>query len=348
MKCIRIFLIGIFCFYFHCLQAKAPLFSANQPGIRPHRVIRVCCAFGSELKVMGVPGYKLTQITGIENIGPHRFLGQKSEGNGIIYTRRGGFIDMAHLRDQIDWTAYLYVQLLNCKTTGVLKTIIGHEGGEKVLTTTMPPSLSENDRINLAAKIAYDLSMWHEISTWFGATSVPFVPERYSSFSPEDAYSNMLGINIGIQALHSMLPYEQAVTELIGKTLKDLDVVQNKQETFLAFEDVRDIWWTRKKRLPSGKITLQRQLHVYPCLNPWLVPGWAKNDEEPVELKVPEISATGESLNNYYKLEFRLNCKFPFRKMFPERKDRSITQTDFDRVIAQIATELTAKKSLFR
>jgi len=330
------------------IYAKAPVFPINSPDTKPHRIIRSCCSFGTEMRLFAVPGVKLTEITSMEKIGAHHYLGEPSEENGIIYTRQGGFIDMGHLRDQSDWTAYLYMQLRENKRKGNLSLTLGHEGGEKALNVHISAGLTDNDLILLASKIAYDLSVWHEIATWFGASTIPFVPERYSSFSIEDAYSNLLGINIGIQALKSELPYEEAVTQIIDQTLKSLDVVMNESETYLAMESVRDIWWTRQKRLPSGKVLLQRQLNVYPCLRPWLVPGWSNPGEESRELQVPEYASTGKNLTDYYQLEFKLNHKFPFRKMFPERKDRNITQMDFDRLLAQIATELTKKDSQFR
>ena len=84
-----------------------------------------------------------------------------------------GFIDMAHLRDQSDWTAYLYTQILEHKKKGSLSIVLGREGGEKTLNVSIPSNLNNQDLINLAGKIAYDLSVWHEIATWFGASSIP-------------------------------------------------------------------------------------------------------------------------------------------------------------------------------
>jgi hypothetical protein len=300
------------------------------------------------MQLFAIPGIKLTETTSIEKIGSHHYLGDASEENGIIYSRRGGFIDMAHLRDQSDWTAYLYSQILENKKKGSLSMVLGREGGEKNLNVIIPSNLNNLDLIHLAGKIAYDLSVWHEIATWFGASTIPFVPERYSSFSIEDPYSNLLGVTIGIQALQNELPYEQAVTQIIKKYLKDLDAVTNEAETFLAMEAVRDIWWTRDKKLPSSKVLLQRQLQVYPCLKPWLVPGWNSEDQTPSELTVPELASSGQTLSQFYKLEFKLNYKFPFHKMFPERRERNITQNDFDRMLAQVATELTRKESQTR
>ena len=330
------------------LYAKAPIFQTNRPDVKPHRIIRTCCSFGTEMKLFSIPGVRLTEITGIGRIGSHHYLGDESEENGIIYSRRGGFIDMGHLRDQADWTAYIYTQLTENKQKEILSLFLGHEGGEKTLTVNLNPTLNNQDLFDLAGKIAYDLSIWHEIATWFGASSIPFIPERYSSFSVEDPYSNALGVIVGILALKSELPYEEAVSQIIAETLKNLDVVANEEETFMAMEAVRDIWWTREKRLPNSRVLLQRQIHVNNCLKPWLVPGWIKPDQQPVEISVPVYSSDGELLNKFYHLDFRLNYKFPFHKIFPERKNRNISQNDFDRLIAQIGYELTERESQFR
>lgn len=341
-------MLVIFWFPLGAIYAKVPVFPVNQPDIKPHRIIRTCCSFGTEMELFAIPGVKLTETTSLDKIGPHHYLGDASEGNGIIYSRRGGFIDLAHVRDQSDWTTYLYTQLLENKVKGALTLVLGYEGGEKTLQVRIPSDMSNEDLVYLAGKIAYDLSVWHEIATWFGASSIPFVPERYSSFSIEDPYSNMLGVTIGIQALQSELPYEKAVTAIIGETLKKLDAVQNEAETFMAMEAVRDIWWTRDKKLPSSKVLIQRQLQVYSCLQPWLVSGWIGKDQQPYELKMHDVTSLGQALNACYQLGFRLNYKFPFHKMFPERRERNITQNDFDRLLAEVARELTRKESQFK
>jgi hypothetical protein len=295
-----------------------------------------------------IPGVKWTDITSIDKVSSHHYLGKSSEGNGIVYTRRGGFIDLAHMRDNCDWTAYIYSQLLENRISGEYSTEIGYEGGEKNLNVIIPPTLNNNDLAMLAARIAYDLSIWHEIATWFGASSIPFVPERYSSFSPEDPFSNLLGATIGIEAVLSELPYEEAVTRIVTRTLKDLEVVPTELETYMAMEAVHNVWWTRTKRLPSSKILLQRQVRVYPCLKPWLVPGWSSNNTEPFELKVPEYTSSGELLTTLYKLEFKLNYNFPVKKMFPDRKNKTINQNDYERVLAEIENELLQKNSQFK
>lgn len=338
-------LLMIFGLYTYAIEPIAP---AKRQIAKPHRIIRTCCMFGTDVHFFAVPGVGLTEITSLDRIGSHHYLGKSSEENGIIYTRRGGFIDMGHMRDQIDWTAYLYAKLKENKSSGKFSMFIGREGGKKDLNVQIPANLTNTDLILLAGKIAYDFSVWHEIATWFGASSIPFVPERYSSFSIEDAYSNLLGVNIGIEALQSERPYEEAVTEIITSTLKDLEAVQSELETYMAMEAVRDIWWTRDKRLPSSKILMQRQVRVYPCLLPWLVPGWASVNKEPRELKVPDFASTGESLNSFYKFEYKLNYNFPVKKMFPERKNKTIDQNDFPRLLAEVESELNKMNSKFK
>lgn len=335
-------LIGILFVIFHqtFLFAKAPAIRIEKKENKPHRIIRTCCSFGTDMRLLAVPGFKLTEITSLEQIGPHHYLGDDNEKNGIIYTRRGGFIDMGHLRDQSDWTAYIYMQLIENKNNGKLQLELGYEGGEKVLSVRISPTLTNEDLIKLSGKIAYDLSVWHEIATWFGASTIPFVPERYSSFSVEDAYSNLLGVYIGEKALLSDLPYEEAVTQMIEETLNNLEAVSSETETRMAMEDVMDLWWTRKKPLPSGKVLLQRQLDVYPCLQPWLVPGWAGPNQAKADLEVPAFASNGVELNKYYQLEFKLNHKFPFKKMFPDRRTRTVTQNDFDTLISRIREDL--------
>lgn len=336
-----LFSVILLCFIGNILSAKQPILSSKELDNPPPRIIRTCCSFGSDMKMMGLPGVKITEVISFEELGTHQYLGdKKQEGNGILYTRNGGFIDMGHLRDCADWTAYLYNQIIENRGKGLFEKTLGHEGGLKTLSLTIPVTMSDADAIELAGAIAYDLSVWHEISTWYGASYIPFVPERFSSFSVEDAYSNLLGVQISMEAIASELPYETAMTELIVQAMNDLEVVASKEESLAAMEDVREIWWTRTKKLPSKKVLLERELTVYPTVAPFLVEGWSANNANEYALTVPKTTNTNEALSEFYQLSFKLNQKVPFRKLFPERKKRLITQTDFPYILRQIAIEL--------
>ncbi len=329
----------IFCSTIVC--AEAPDLSSRLLSSPPHRVIRTCCAFGSDLSLMIIPILKYSDITSVDQLGPHSYLGNDGEGNGIIYTQRGGFVDMGHLRDQADWTAYLYSRIVLAQQNGNLTLRLGREGGSKLLSLNIPASLSIDDALQLAGRIAYDLSIWHEIATWYGSSTIPFVPERYSSFSIEDPYSNLLGITIGIAAIKSGLPYEEAMTKLIGNTLETLCAVVSQNETYNAMEAVRNLWWTRDKHLPSRDVLIERQLWVYSCLEPWRVPGWNENNLASYDLNVPDKTTDGRLLTNFYELDFKLNYKFPLKEIFASKTGRRVTQADFGQLIKYIEQDLT-------
>jgi hypothetical protein len=345
MKKLEILLI--FLFTAILLKATPPDLTVKPYINPPHRIIRTCCAFGSDLKLWIIPGIKLTEITCIQNMGPHKYLGSSKEGNGILYTARGGFIDLGHLRDQADWTAYLYAQIRLSQKEGAIDLQLGREGGLKTLKLNVPHDLDQSDAMLLAGRIAYDLSIWHEIATWFGSSSVPFVPERYSSFSIEDPYSNLLGVTLGMKAIKNSLPYEEAMTLLLRQTLDSIGVVSSIDDTFNAMEAVRNIWWTRDKALPSKKILIERQLSVYCPQLPWLVPDWNNLNSKPYELEVPKFTRDGRSLNNFYQLGFRLNGKFNTKEIFQTKK-KNITQNDFEILLSCIEKQLDDSGFLYR
>ena len=94
--------------------------------------------------------------------------------------------------------------------------------GHRWLKVHFDDSMDTEDIALLTGRIAYDISVWHEIATWYGASYLPLIPEGYSSFSFEDGYSNMLGV-ILVKAICSPLSYNQAMTELLNETLIELE-----------------------------------------------------------------------------------------------------------------------------
>lgn len=317
-------------------MAKAPLLTVKELSAPPAKIIRTCCSFGANIGISGVPFVKKTDITSLEEIGNHHFLGNIEENNGNIYTKRGGFIDLGHLRDCADWTAYLYQVIIASKENGEFEIIhLGNEGGSKKLLLEIPEDMDETEAGELAGKIAYDLSLWHEIATWYGTSYVPLVPERYSSFSPEDLYSNLLGIHLGMQAIQSDLEYNEAMSLLIAQMFDNLEAVSSRNETYDAMVKVDEIWYTSQKRLPNKKLLLKRYLDNDSYLTPWLVPKMGSR-KSPFVLSKPE-----SYLTDFYELNIKLNFRFPVKSIFPDEKNRVITQKDFSLFLAQIQSELT-------
>ena len=69
------------------------------------------------------------------------------------------------------------------------------EGGRRVIRfpgRSIPEGIDRDELTLLVARrLAWEVSMWHEIASWYGYASVQFFPERLSAFTPEDLYSNL-------------------------------------------------------------------------------------------------------------------------------------------------------------
>jgi hypothetical protein len=319
---------------------KSPDLTDDELKSVPPKIIRTCCSFGYEVKLFALPFVKFTDITAYDLLGKHKYLGDEAEMNGIIYTKRGGFIDVAHMRDVTDWTAYLYklIKRTQKEKLSSFELKLGYEGGSKKLKLRIPEGFSDEDAVRLAGKIAYDISVWHEIATWYGNSYLPLIKERYSAFSVEDAYSNLLGSHVGMEAIKSDLPYEEAVTKIINQKLLELQSARTIKETEDAMNSVKDIWWTDKEYLPSGKVLMKREFKVYgDFLYPRLIPENEVTNPKP--LAIFSTSGQGQDLNDFFDLSIKLNLKFPYRRMLEDiekesHKNRTITQRDFQAIIS--------------
>jgi hypothetical protein len=336
---VSLFLLLI-CSTFPCFSLGIEF--SKEPQLPP-RIIRTCCAFGSNVGVIGLPYFSYSEITGVENIGKHKYLGDESEGNGIIYTRKGGFIDMAHLRDQSDWTAYLYYIIKIHKGIPDFEIKLGYEGGTKMLSLNVPNDLSDRNMKILAGRIAYDLSVWHEIASWFGLSSVPLLNERFSSFSLEDNYSNLLGATIGIEALESELPYNDAMTKLLNDKLVELERVDSISQTYDAMEKVLNKWWTRYYYFPQNNVTLKRQFSTYSITNPLIVPGFSDSEGEICSLDIPQLENTSLKFQDIYTINLKLNGRLMSKRFFASMKKKEITNWDFMSIVNEITIESNRK-----
>lgn len=282
-------------------QAKPPAFSPNDLMHSPSKIIRPCCTFGADLSVARIPFLRRSDIIAPDQLGDHRYLGGNSERNGIIYTRKGGFVDIAHLRDVADWTGYLF-HLVEASegSESPVSWMLGLEGGEKKLFLKVPAGLGIAQKAALAGRIAYELSVWHEIATWYNGSILPFIPERYSSFSPEDLYSNMLGAHLGIRAIESELEFDEAMTLAIRSELADLDALLTAEATYEAMSEVEGIWWTNDKPLPDGSVLLARYVESGDTLHPWRLS--ADKDLVPDR----PLIRPGKSSLSFYELRFDL------------------------------------------
>ena len=207
------------------------------------------------------------------------------ERNGIVYTCRGGHIDITHVRKFTDWTAYLAYRvraaILAHRTALSFRMLepsayyvqIEYPENWEQLPANLKDETATEVSIGLGSYLAYTVSVWHEMLTWFGYKGAGFYPEYVSSFSWEDCYSNALGCRIAEAALRDPdQEFNQAATRLLNSELARLGV-QPEPAAFVAGKAVHGNWFTGNyfwyhmvKRnfdigLDDGSIT------------PWLAPG---------------------------------------------------------------------------
>jgi hypothetical protein len=162
---------------------------------------------------------------------------------GHIYTKYGGIIDIAHLRDHSDLARYIATKVVSLfKPGGEFN--LGDDtdparddtGNRVVIIKPQGRDPSAYQAAVLGAFISYEVAVWHEITTYK-------TMQDYSTFSPEDNYSNLLGTYIGFKAcLNELQSYDDAVTGLLNRLLMNM-LAQPKNITFAVVEYLKDKWY---------------------------------------------------------------------------------------------------------
>lgn len=257
--------------------------------------LRPCCAFGYDLNVRAlgvpIPVYQIGNVLTLDTLGHHHYndsalaavkdlVGLNDEKSGLIYTHRGGFIDIAHVRDTADNTFYIFSKIYP-KLGQTARFFYSEElGVRRIQLNEFTPPASMVQRYSLAAwlagKIAFELAQWHEIAQWYGFQSVPGFSEEISAFSPEDLYSNLLGARLAINVIlkghaGSVEAYDKAMDVAIKQALVGLGVV-TREETEKKFREVDGDWWNSKRRVPDKFLVLKRNYLLSDARLPTPVP----------------------------------------------------------------------------
>jgi hypothetical protein len=191
-----------------------------------------------------------------DKLGHHNSHSGIGENNGMVYTCKGGFIDIGHVREAADRTAYIaeiaQENLAEGKKQFSFRVIEPSRYWIKVSYPENWNTLSqpEKDRtvkevsILMGQYLAHRSLVWHEIMTWYGFSIAGIFPETISSFSCEDPYSDVLGTHLGVEALRDNgHRYNEAMTRLLDEALKELDV-QPASVAHRARDKVRGQWYT--------------------------------------------------------------------------------------------------------
>ena len=252
------------------------------------------CSIGNEPRVRlgsyatNTPG---TNFLDANSLGRHSYGFFLLENNGIVYTCRGGHIDIAHVRINADNVKYLYYKvrknLLKEKRDLIFK--LNVEPSTYFVTFDYPPdweSKTDQDKQKVADELAMELSQyftftmttWHEVLTWYGYKCMGVLPEQPSAFSWEDIYSNLVGIRIGAEALRDEKHgYDTAVTIAMKKELENLGV-QSANSARNASEKMRGTWYT-------GTLLVDMKIRNFDIgtddglVTPMLVPGQCQGAE---------------------------------------------------------------------
>ena len=190
------------------------------------------------------------------SLGKHQFNFNFNETNGMVYTCRAGFIDLGHLREAADRTAYLYSityqNLMQNKKSFNFKVIEPSRYWVKIKYPDYWKGLSPGEKkkkarlaaINLGQYFAHRSLIWHEIITWYGFSSAGIFSEKISSFSWEDTYSDNLGTWLAAEALQTGPEnFEEKMTTLIDETLEKLQVQPPKVARHAA-KLIEGTWYT--------------------------------------------------------------------------------------------------------
>jgi len=242
-----------------------------------------------------------THFLDTNSLGKHHFGSSCFEKNGIVYTCKGGHIDIAHVRIAADNTRYLQdivrKNLLRDSRNFEFKLKV--EPSTYYVTLDYPPNwkkLSKKEKSRIADEVSmelgpyftYIMTTWHEVLTWFGFKCMAFVPEQPSAFSWEDVYSNVFGIKIGTLALQDKKhSYNNAVTIALEKELKKLGI-KSKETARKASGKMRGTWY-------EGTLIAEMKVRNLDIgiddgfVTPMLVPGVCRSDV-PEPLPVPKLS----------------------------------------------------------
>jgi hypothetical protein len=336
------------------------------PEFGPPIGIRPCCLFGMDLEVkvgaLPVPGYKIGNIKGRQELGPHGYDkgNLKAENNGLVYTCRGGFIDVAHIRDNADRTLYLAMQFARWLPAG-FTVHLPEEGAVRAVVVKPLPAglLSRHGRwqvaVTLAQWVNFQLSIWHEIATWYGWESIKGFSERSSAFSPEDLYSNVVGQKLAAGIVEhregeSRTDYDHAMDAWIQEALLRLGAVP-QAEGRSAMRAVDGIIWDSHQRVPDNKLVIRRNLNIGSPQRGWLVadvvPAGPVRDElarmcrlqpPPLPLQVP--AQLGDTkIEDLATVEFTFSGWIPERFPLPARKGDRLTQAQFPAIMSDIRAQ---------
>ena len=266
-------------------------------------------------------------------LGTHSYTGTTGETRrGIIYTRHGGFIDIAHTRKAADWTGFHQVRIQHALEENRDCIILpSKEGSIYQVNFNCPgwwskqpePRRREMIRelsIRLAQRLAITQTEWHEIVSWFGYSASPYT-EKPSAFTYDDMTSHVLGAVVAGRALREGGNFDAAVTRHLARELDRLKAV-SPDETMKALAMVEGDWW-------RNGFVIRRQIDTGQgdnSIRPWIVPGYPDGSTAAAhEFELPSLAnIAGRDLRRFARVEIEPNMRLwsKMRRGLPGNPDR--------------------------
>lgn len=282
-----------------------------------------------------------TNFIGIEQLGDNK---KPNEDNGIAYTLYGGHIDIAHARICADWTNRFATKSFECLMQGNNYYEENFQSNTFRVEFTYPsnwntlPNKKEIVKIiavNSAPVFAFNMAIWHEISSWFGYKTTGILSEFNSAFSWEDSYSNLLGCHSAYHALlKDKLSFDNAFTIEFNKELKELKILDSDSAK-QASEKVKDKWY-KVNPLTFGFAEIYKRNFDIGLKNgyvtPFLVPDFPDNKSvKPKPYPVPNMRTLSK---HNFSARFLIIPHFPQKDKILEivspSKDREYIEPDKD------------------
>lgn len=274
------------------------------------------------------------------NLAPHYYRSRLArpfevEGDrGIVFTAKAGFVDISHARETLDWTRYVNLQLEHAPVDGETRT--ARFVFEKLdVAVTAPAELSEMQRIELAAATTYRLLAWHEISTWFGYSMVPFVSERRSSFTPDDLTAHAIGIRVAREVLRGspdLATYERLSGERLEQEIAALEPLP-ADELAEFCSTLHGVWWSG-----TDSLVVDANMGLASGVKIPLVPDAVTRQPTPAE----PLTWSGRDLGLVYSFSVRGGVARDVRAVI----DTDVITSDeqLERLASHVAAELRQRR----
>lgn len=297
-----------------------------------------------------------------DNIGQHAYSGGSGGKKGIVYTCRAGHVDLAHARKSADWAAYLFWNFqAKLKNKETQLSFSFREPAKYYIELAYPPNwdslpqarrdaIIKDSAATLAQYSAYTGTMFHEMLTWFGYSSLGIWSEFPSAFAWEDTFSDLFGTHLaGIAFRDEKRDYDTAMTVALDQELKKLGA-QPKSVALRVSKSVHGQWYSGDFAWMNMKARNFDTGFDDGYITPWLVPDVDEcRGAKPQPYPAPSL----DEIRKYgFKIKFELAPSASKGKVlkivYPDksqRKSRIIPDRDFPKLMDYIL-ESAAKKGI--